>query len=168
MDRDTIEMHEQANSKLWAMLPQDQIDRVFAADMCDIDPSFLGFVGIYEALSRIIPKSWTVVDLGCSYAPQSFFFANHAGYVGVDIITPVEHRFAPENARHHEMSIRQFVAKHAASFLRESTFAICSYVPPWDGDNMELARTHFQKVFTYYPHGDDHSRTVANAFQGAA
>ena len=29
------------------------------------DPSFLGFINTYYYLSKLIPKHWTVVDIGC-------------------------------------------------------------------------------------------------------
>jgi hypothetical protein len=31
-------------------IPQEQFDRVFAQDLCDIDYEFLGFTHIYERL----------------------------------------------------------------------------------------------------------------------
>jgi hypothetical protein len=52
------------------------------------------------------------------------------------------------------MTIGEFCAKHAHDFESETTFAICSYVPDWCGDDTRaLARTNFRNVFTYYPAG---------------
>ena len=147
------ELHEPSNSRLLAKLPADQLDRVMAAGMCDIDESFLGFVGIYERLAEIVPWHWTVIDLGCAYAPQALFFERHKKYIGVDVMTPLASRFAGSNTEHIEASIGDFIEKRLAEFDQKTTFAICSYVPPWHGDNLGLARKSFQNVFTYYPAG---------------
>lgn len=132
-------------------IPQEQFDRVFAYDMCDIDYEFLGFTEIYEHLAAIVPAHWTIVDLGCAFAPQAWLFRDHKAYVGVDLNTPV--RFSAPNTKHYEISIEDFVKEHAADFDQHTTFAICSYVPPWHGDNMKIARNNFKNVFTYYPAG---------------
>lgn len=134
-----------------SVIPQEQLDRVFDQDMCDIDPEFMGFTEIYEALASIIPLHWTIVDLGCAYSPQAFIFRHHKAYVGVD--AGVKERFSAPNSTHHSMSIQEFVETKLADFNQETTFAICSYVPPWGGDNMKMARDSFKNVFTYYPAG---------------
>lgn len=54
---------------LYDMLPPDQIERVMMKQDCDIDATFLGFIEVYRALASIIPHHWTVIDLGCTYAP---------------------------------------------------------------------------------------------------
>jgi hypothetical protein len=133
------------------LLPKDQLERVFRQDMCDIDPTFLGFTDIYLALAGIIPKHWTVVDLGCAYSPQAFIFKDHKAYVGVDLYA--KERFSAPNTRHYTMPIADFIEQHAAGFEKNQTFAICSYVPPWHSDNIALTRANFENVFTYYPSG---------------
>jgi hypothetical protein len=148
------ELHEPSNSRLLAKLPADQLERVLAADMCDIDESFLGFVGIYERLAQIIPNHWTVIDLGCAYAPQALFFERHKKYIGVDVMTPIASRFSGSNSIHLEMTIGDFIENRLAEFDQNTTFAVCSYVPPWHGDNSDLARKSFKNVFTYYPAGE--------------
>lgn len=133
----------------WHLLPPEQVDRVFAQDMCDIDPEFLGFTNIYIALASIIPKHWTVIDLGCAYSPQAFVFREHKAYVGVDLYT--KERFCAPNSTHYEMTIADFLTDHGGAFDLDRTFAICSYVPPWHGDNIGLVKRHFKNVFTFYP-----------------
>lgn len=132
------------------LLPEDQLDRVFGQDMCDIDAEFLGFTYIYFALASVIPKHWTIVDLGCAYSPQAFIFKDHRAYIGVDLGIAKE-RFEAPNTTHYTMPIAEFIEKHIDGFDQKTTFAICSYVPPWHDDNMALAREHFKNVFTYYP-----------------
>ena len=131
------------------LIPDDQLDRVMGQHICDIDPSFLGFTEIYFALASIIPKHWTVVDLGCAYSPQAFIFKDHKSYVGVDLYA--KERFSAPNTIHFEMPIEAFISEHGQNFDMDTTFAICSYVPPWHGDNMGMVRRHFKNVFTYYP-----------------
>lgn len=137
----------------WHLMPEDQIDRVLGQDMCDIAPEFLGFTNVYFALASIIPKHWTIVDLGCAYAPQAFIFKDHKAYIGVDA-SECE-RFSAPNTTHYRMTIADFLARHSGDFAKETTFAICSYVPDWySANNRELARSHFPNGFTYYPAHD--------------
>lgn len=134
------------------LLPKDQLDRVFNQEMCDIDGTFLGFTDVYLALAQIIPTHWTVIDLGCAYAPQAFIFKDHKAYVGVDASDG--ERFSAPNTTHYQMTIAEFIEQHIGSLNLDQTFAICSYVPPWyRADNLRLARENFKNVFTYYPAG---------------
>lgn len=144
-----MSFHERANERLLSMLPADQLKRVFADDKCDIDLEFLGFVGIYEMLSTIVPRHWTVIDLGCAWAPQAFFFRHHEAYIGVDIHDG--ERFSAPNTVHFVGQIGRFIEQRGAEFDPGNTFAICSYVPPWGGDNMVRTAAAFQNLFTYYP-----------------
>lgn len=150
---DTVRGYEPEIDPVWHLMPADQIDRVFSQDMCEIAPEFLGFTNVYLALASIIPKHWTIVDLGCAYAPQAIIFRDHKAYIGVDISEC--QRFSAPNTTHYTMTIASFLDKHARDFRQESTFAICSYVPDWyRSDNKALARHHFRNVFTYYPSRD--------------
>ena len=135
---------------LLKLIPTTQQEAVFGQEMCDIDAEFLGFMEVYESLAKLIPKHWTVIDLGCAYAPQCYYFANHKEYIGVDIADCI--RFSTPNTVHFKESIEEFVTKRAKKFDPEKTFAICSYVPPWGNDNMKIVRENFKNVFTYYPH----------------
>jgi hypothetical protein len=137
---------EVINSNLLKELPKDQVERVLNQDMVDIEPQFLGFVHIYYHLSQIIPKHWTIVDLGCAYAPQAYYFRNHKTYIGVDI--GQHERFQFPNTIICEISIEEFIQKHLPDLNIYETFAICAYV----NDNNEC-RKHFENIFTYYPHG---------------
>ncbi|MEK1908148.1 MAG: hypothetical protein AAAB13_20440 [Pseudomonas sp.] len=143
------------------LMPESQLDAVLSQDECDIDIEFLGFTSVYLALASIIPKHWTVVDLGCAFAPQAFIFKDHAAYIGVDIGDRV--RFTAPNTTHHKMKISDFVSKHVRNLDMDTTFAICSYVPPWHDDNRSLARQTFKNVFTYYP-----AKTPGNPFGAPA
>lgn len=137
---------------IFHLMPEDQLAKVFDQDMVDIDPTFLGFTEIYQSLALIIPKHWTVVDLGCAYAPQSHLFKHHAAYIGVDL--GHKERFSASNSVFYEMSIKQFIDEHASALDMNTTFAICSYVPPWYDDNRKLTRETFSNAFVYYPSGE--------------
>lgn len=136
-----------------------QIDRVLASGSGDIDAEFLGFTDIYQHLSQVIPKHFTVVDLGCAYAPQAFYFRNHRAYIGVDLPMP-EHpieRFSFKNSRFYLMPIKDYIAVEVVlnkEFDLDTAFAICSYVPSWVGDNSEMVRRAFKNCFVFYPAGD--------------
>lgn len=142
----------QASKNLFRMLPKDQIDRVLNQKNADIEPEMLGFVHIYEHLSKIIPEHFTVVDLGCDYNAQCFLFPNHKKYIAVDNFNDTE-RFISDNCKIYKISIARFIKNHLKDLNMKETFAICSYVPPWGDDNMKLVRENFKNVFTYYPHG---------------
>lgn len=145
---------DQLSLKLWTKLPQDQIDRVmgnWGVD-CDIGPEFLGFMHVYEPLSKIIPKHWTVVDLGCAYAPQAWYFRNHKAYIGVNPGSKDE-RFSWQNTDHFEGTIQEFIAQRIALLDLNEVFGICSYVPPWYELNKEDMRRAFPNLFTFYPYG---------------
>lgn len=138
---------------IWNLMPADQIDRVFAHDTCDISSEFLGFTGVYLALASIIPKHFTVVDLGCAYAPQAHIFQGHKAYIGVDVSDCP--RFSALNTTHYQMTIDDFIQQHAGDLDHDRSFAICSYVPPWyRADNQLLVRNAFKNVFAFYPATD--------------
>lgn len=130
--------------------PKNQCNKVFNQKYCDIDYDFMGFLDIYESLSKFVPKHWSIVDLGCAYAPQCFYFTKHKEYVGVDVSNCV--KFKANNTKHFKMSIEKFIEKNSDSFDMDETFAICSYV---GRQSMELVCRTFKNVFTYYPHGTD-------------
>ena len=140
--------HDMCSLSLWKKLPKDQIDMVMSGNI-DIEPQFLGFVSTYLLLSFLIPKHFTVIDLGCAYAPQCFYFSDHKQYVGVDL--SVENRFHTDNTTMYTMSISNFIKDYIELFDLDTTFAICNYVPEWRDDNMKLIRENFKNVFVFYP-----------------
>ncbi|MCK5613707.1 hypothetical protein KAR91_68215 [Candidatus Pacearchaeota archaeon] len=146
---------ERINGELLSIIPNQELTRVLDQDHCDIEPEFLGFVYIYKNLSEIIPKHFTVVDLGCAYAPQAYYFTEHKKYIGIDIFEG--ERFETENSEHYVMDIKKFCKWRELD--ENETFAICNYVPPWHADNMALTREYFKNVFTFYPH-DGRSKIV--------
>lgn len=137
--------------RLFELLPKKQVERVLHQTDCDIDPEFMGFTDIYERLSEIIPRHFTIVDLGCAYNPQCFFFTEHKKYIAVDI-SDCE-KFKSDNCLIYHKSIEDFIEQDISGLNLDETFAICSYVPPWGGDNGKMVRETFHNLFIYYPHG---------------
>jgi hypothetical protein len=118
---------------------------------CDIDEEFMGFTDIYEHLAQIIPKDRIIVDLGCAYAPQAIYFTEHKKYIGVDLPNFKTPRVKTKNSKYDIMTIKDWIKNELPKYKKEKIFAICSYVPPWHGDNQKLVRENFLDVFVYYP-----------------
>ncbi len=127
-----------------------QLDNILFIGDGDIEPGFLGFTGTYRHLAYTIPLHWTVVDLGCAYAAQSYYFRKHHKYIGVDQ-GPVSHRITPPNGVQFCLDIRMWVD----SAIRKSeegegpVFAICNYMNT--DAAAEAARKAYKNIFVYYP-----------------
>ena len=129
------------------LIPKKQLEEVFAYEYCDIDLSFMGFTDIYKHLSMIIPKHFTVIDLGCSYAPQCFYFSAHRQYIGIDLYGGP--RFHSDNTLHFEKRIEDFLLENLDKLDLAESFAICSYVP--SPSAVSDARNIFLNIFSFYP-----------------
>ena len=144
----TEEEDIKSNLELLSRIPENQKKEVFSS-MCDIDATFLGFVDTYKVLAELIPEHYTVIDLGCAYNPQCFYFLNHKQYVAIDIWQgPI---FKSPNCIIYRKSIAQFITENLHEFNLDETFAICNYVPPWHNDNGKLVRNAFKNVYVFYP-----------------
>jgi hypothetical protein len=143
---------EEKTLNLLSIIPKEQKERVFGQRCCDIDTEFIGFIEIYEYLSLIIPKNFTIVDLGCAYNPQCFYFINHKKYIAVDI-SECE-KFKTDNCEIYQKTISDFIKNDLITLNLKETFAICNYVPSWGDDNMKLVRESFINVFVYYPYSE--------------
>lgn len=146
--------HERVNAALLADLranAPDQLQRVLAWPLCDIEPMFLGFVHTYEKLAREIPRDWTVLDLGCAYAAQSWFFRKHKAYVGVDFLEAAA-RFQFANGKIITGDIRRFLDLYESggSGIAAPVFAILNYVPA-PADVTRRVERLFPHRYVYYP-----------------
>lgn len=135
--------------ELISIIPKEQLDAVFAYETCDIDVEFLGFTEFYKHLAEVIPKNLTIIDLGCAYAAQAYYFRDHEQYIGVEADPCVQ--FHTENTTHYHMSIQSFISDELPklNLNLETVFAICNYVP--DFEAQALVRETFPNVFNYYP-----------------
>jgi hypothetical protein len=133
--------------RLIKMIPKGQWNEVMFQENCELDHAFLGFIDIDEALAKIIPRHFDVIDLGSYCAAQCFYFQDHKSYVGVDVYDGT--RFQGVNTHHYTKPIEKFIEEDLNTFDLEETFAICSYVP---GESARhLVRTTFSNVFVFYP-----------------
>lgn len=148
----TTETVDPVFAELQALYPK-MVDRVMKAGQGNIDLTFLGFLDTYRALATIIPRGRTVIDLGCCYAFQSWFFKDHKD-IGVDVISRT-HRISLPGHKHYQLTIKDFY-EAPASYITGPTFAICNYVPPWYGGSEEHVRKRFTDLFVYYPQHGDH------------
>lgn len=145
--------YECIKNNLLKLLPPEQMEKIFNQPDCDIDFDYIGFVDFYFYLSEMIPKHWTIIDIGCSYAPQAFLFKYHKQYFGID--NSVKIRFEAQNTTHLYMSATEFCVKESEkyNFDIDTTFAICQYVP--DDNAVLFTKQWFKNVFTYYPAGHE-------------
>ena len=106
-----------------------------------------------DRYTRCLKELRSLIDFGCYLAAQSYFFARHKMYIGVDVVNI--QRFTPANAVHYIMSIQKFIQTEVPKLFEEydelKLCAICSYVP--DFQATEMVRKTFPNVFCYYPCG---------------
>lgn len=142
------------------MIPADEWKRVMKSDAsAEISCNELMCGGAtYYYLSRMIPKDWSVIDIGASYGAQSYLFKAHAKYIAVE---PSGNEcdyhfeyFKAHGTERYETTAGAFIEKVLPSLELDlkKTFAICNYVPKWFGENpMELVRQTFTNCYVYYP-----------------
>ncbi len=150
--------HEFAHEVFWQGIKgqkelEDKVRQIMENDSCQIDPTFLGFLGTYYYLSKIIPETRTIYDMGCCFGFQSWFFRNHKQYIGVDSGIGKDSVFELPNTTYYKLSIQEFVEN---TLIIEPCFAICNYVPPWGADNENIVANKFKHVYIFYPqHADE-------------
>ena len=144
---------EESNERLLDLLPKEQYDEVMNQEYCDIECVFLGFVDTYEYLSYLIPKHYAIIDLGCAYNAQCYFFKNHKIYIAVDESKRLK-RFQSDNCIIYINDIDNFILNDLPilQFNLKETFAICNYVPMKD---YNLIKQTFDNLYIYYPHGSE-------------
>jgi hypothetical protein len=133
---------------------KDQHERVGRRYGWDVDifPEFMGFVSTYKLLSQLIPKHFTVVDIGCSYNPQCFYFKDHTAIIS--ICPSTTDVYSTENCIFKQQKASEFIESDLYKSLDlNTTFAICNYVPEWYNENAkEITRNNFLNMYIFYPH----------------
>lgn len=128
------------------LIPKSEMNRVFRESYsaaAEIGPDFMCFEEPYQAAVRVADKDSIILDLGCAYAPQAYYFSKCKHYIGVDLpmvrpehplnypnIKP-ETRFHPDNARFYIMTIQQFIQTVLPELKLDMNhvIAVCSAVP---------------------------------------
>lgn len=138
--------------ELFKIIPKEEINRVFSESDtigAECDFTFLGFEEVYKSVLNFVPKSRIIVDLGCAYAPQAYYFTDYRKYIGVDN-GGIDVHFQTENMEYYHESIQTFISKLAERDINvNDCFAICSYVP--DDNASRLVRQTFPNLLVYYP-----------------
>lgn len=125
----------------------DMFKEVLSQDYCDIDYSFLGFIDTYYYLSKLIPRHWVVIDFGCAFNPQAYFFRKHKKYIAVDSEIKIK-RFYFQNTTLYECSILEYLKQEPPT---KEVFAICNYVSSAD---TKLVREYYPNCYVFYPSGN--------------
>ena len=142
------------------LIPDKEMKRVMDSDTsaeisCD---NLMCGGATYYYISRMIPKEWTVIDVGASYGAQSYLFKDHAKYIAVEPFESSDdwhfENFKADGTERYEMTAGEFISKILPTLNLDlkKTFAICNYVPEWFCENpMELVRQTFHNCYVYYP-----------------
>ena len=146
-----IAMRKQKPSDLFDLIPIKEIERVFKGTAsAELSYDFLCMDEVYKAVREFVPTSWTILDLGCGYAAQAYYFLDYPKYIAVGL--PAMEgmiRFHTDNMELYEMSIQEYIQKYIETLDCRKTFAICSYVP--DDNARNLVRECFPNCLVYYP-----------------
>lgn len=140
--------------ELFQIIPRDKIDHVFEMSQTvgvELDHTFLGFENVYKAVTLFVKKNRVIIDLGCGYAFQSWYFRDYKKYIGVDIFTKSEDVLETDNSEFYFMSIQKFINEifPILGYQKEDVFAVCSYVP--DEEANKMVRECFPYCLIYYP-----------------
>lgn len=143
-------MNEQC--ELYNLIPREKLDYLFEHSTAgaELDYTFLSFENVYKSVTMFVPKHFTVIDLGCAYATQSWYFRDYRSYIGVESHGNNDSVIQTENSTFYFMSIQEFIETLPDLELDLSfVYAICSYVP--DDEARELVRKTFKNCLVYYP-----------------
>lgn len=147
-----LEAGKKKTCDLWEKIPRDLVDDVFRRcpeASAEMDSSFLGFEEIYQRVAKEVPHNMTIIDFGCAYAFQSWYFRDFELYIGVDNGVPSGGRLWTENSAHYTTSIQDYIKDYNSDGMYEDIFAICSYVQ--DEKARELVRKCYPRHYVYYP-----------------
>ena len=123
------------------MIPKEELVRVFNESETangEMDYTFLCFGDEYKNLSEILLKDTVILDLGCAYNPQSYYFKDFDRTISVDLSFGNNVRFQPKNNEIYIDSIQHFIKETLPTLNLdlEKCFAICSYVPDEEAQKM--------------------------------
>lgn len=117
-----------------ASIGNEEADRLFAYEFCEVNRQFLAFLENYKDLSETLPADFTIIDVGGYMSFQADYFKHFARYISVEPAVPAEYRLRQANAVHYEQTAQSFVAETLPMLIADGldmnkTFAICSGVP---------------------------------------
>lgn len=147
--------------ELYTLIPPEESHRIMSQLYCELTPDFMGFEDVYKGAmlaTQSNKEGITIIDFGCNYAPQCYFFKDYKMYIGVDdmeLTYPMnnEHieRFKCKNTVHYKSCIQAFIKNTlpALELDLNKCFAICSYVD--DEEARRMVREMFPYCLVYYP-----------------
>ena len=141
---------------LWSMIPKEEAQRVFNCGYCDLGGDFLGFIDTYYHISRLLDDRYTIIDFGCAFAPQSYFFRNFKKYIGIDAMcdTFFRQNEVGGNCEYYpHTDISQWLADTYPHLLlnRRECFAIMNYVPDMSERRLNDVKKVFPNMYSFYP-----------------
>ena len=130
---------------------EDEVNRLFSCDKCELAPDFIGFLENYKDISEKIPHDFTIIDVGCYMAFQADYFKEQKNYIGVEPAVPNEHRLKQHNAEYYERSAQQFIEDTLPKLIDngldlQKTFAICSAVPDKEAQKLVCDTFPYHRV----------------------
>lgn len=137
------------------IIPKKELDRVFEESDAgaELDCSFLCFEDVYFHVREHISEDFTIIDLGCAYAPQSYIFADCKRYIGVNC-SELKAKFDRSgNSEFITADIRDFCDNilPGMGLDMDKTVAICSYVPHFDSeDACAIIKSYFKHYYVKY------------------
>ena len=128
------------------IIPKEEIERVFRESEtagAEMDIEFLCMEESYMDIAKIADKDTTIIDFGCAYAPQAFWFKDCKEYIGIDLPFGNNVRFQTDNTKFYLMTGQEFIKDILPSLPidKTKTIAICSYCP--DTELQEMVAKEF-------------------------
>lgn len=139
--------------ELFKLIPKEKLDELFKNSDAgaELDYTFLGFEEVYKSVLSFVPKSKIIIDFGCAYATQSWYFRDYKKYIGIDNASNEKSVIHTENSEYYFTSIQNFITNifSTLNISKKDVFAICSYVP--DEKARKMVRESFPNCLVYYP-----------------
>lgn len=120
-----------------SLIPNSEYERVMVSDASaeiSCDDLMCGGATYYN-LSRMIPKGWTVIDVGCAYNAQSYLFQDYKRHIAIE----PEWKNKDFHFEYFKAPDTELLFTTGQKFITDvlptlnldlkKTFAICNYVP---------------------------------------
>ena len=155
---------EEEACDLFKQIPKEKLEKLFRESYAsnEMDFTFLGFEDIYQKVKKLTTKDMIILDLGCAYATQCWYFKDYAAYIGVDIGTFMDSQSLPYEEKLKgvlQTDNSTFYFEMIQSFIKETlptlnldlnkVFAVCSAVP--DKEARQLVKHTFPNYLDWYP-----------------
>lgn len=139
---------EKATQELLCSIGEEETNRLFCYEYCEVGGDFVGFIENYYDL-KDLPKDFTIIDFGSYQSFQGDYFKEHEKYIGVEPAVPLENRLNQANAEYYELTAQDFIRDVLPDLISngldpEKIFAVCSAVPDCE------ARKQVEETFMFH------------------